>query len=467
MSERVHDVIIIGSGPGGYVAGIRAGQLGLDTVVVEKDPFLGGTCLHRGCVPTKALLHTADLLQHAREGAKAGVVCTEVRLDLAAAHIHKDRVVAKAAKGVEFLFRKNNVAWVQGTGRLAGPGTVEIVKGDGNIERRRARNVVLATGSRCGDLPHVKADGDRIINSDHALQLREVPGRLIVLGAGAVGMEFASIYSRFGSQVTVVELLERVLPLEDPEVSAAVDKAFRRLGVTIHTATTIESVTVADGVVRANGSNAKGEKVEVIADRLLLGVGRAAVLDGIGLETTKVKVERGRIVVDEFCRTAEPGIWAIGDLIGTPWLAHVASIEGVIAVEQIAGKNPRPIDPLRIPNCTYCSPEVGSIGLTEPQAKERGYQVKVGMFPFSALAKASILGETAGFVKIVADARYDEILGVHIVGPHATELIAEGSAALAGELTAEELIYTIHAHPTLHEAIHEAAEGVHGMTIHL
>ena len=467
MSERVHDVIIIGSGPGGYVAGIRAGQLGLDTLVVEKDPFLGGTCLHRGCIPTKALLHTADLLQHAREGARAGVVCTEVRLDLQAAHTHKDRVVAKSAKGVEFLFRKNNVAWVQGQGRLAGPGTVEIVKGDGSVERRRASNVVLATGSRCGDLPHVKPDGDRIINSDHALQLREVPGRLMVLGAGAVGMEFASIYARFGSQVTVVELLDRVLPLEDPEVSAAVDKAFRRQGVTLHTATRIESVTVADGVVRAGGSNAKGDKVAVEADRLLLGVGRAAVLDGIGLETTKVKVERGRIVVDELGRTTEPGIWAIGDLIGTPWLAHVASMEGVIAVEAIAGKKPRPINPLRIPNCTYCSPEVGSIGLTEPQAKERGYQVRAGMFPFSALAKANILGEAVGFVKIVADAKYDEILGVHIVGPHATELIAEATAALAGELTAEELIGAIHAHPTRHAAIHEAAEGVHGSYIHL
>jgi len=467
MSERVHDVIIIGSGPGGYVAGIRAGQLGLDTLVVEKDPFLGGTCLHRGCIPTKALLHTADLLQHAREGARAGVVCTEVRLDLQAAHTHKDRVVAKSAKGVEFLFRKNNVAWVQGHGRLAGPGAVEIVKADGSVENRRAKNVVLATGSRCGELPHVKPDGDRIINSDHALQLREVPGRLMVLGAGAVGMEFASIYARFGSQVTVVELLDRVLPLEDPEVSAAVEKAFRRQGVTTHTATRIDAVTVADGAVQASGSNAKGEKVEVVADRLLLGVGRAAVLDGIGLETTKVKVERGRIVVDEFGRTGEPGVWAIGDLIGTPWLAHVASMEGVIAVEAIAGKKPRPINPLRIPNCTYCSPEVGSIGLTEPQAKERGYQVRVGVFPFSALAKATILGEAVGFVKIVADAKYDEILGVHIVGPHATELIAEASAALAGELTAEELIGTIHAHPTLHEAIHEAAEGVHGSYIHL
>ena len=467
MSERVHDVIIIGSGPGGYVAGIRAGQLGLDTVVVERDPFLGGTCLHRGCIPTKALLHTADLLQHAREGGKAGVICTEVRLDLNAAHTHKDRVVAKSAKGVEFLFRKNNVASVQGTGRLAGPGTVEIVKADGSVECRRTRNVVLATGSRCGDLPHVKADGDRIINSDHALQLREVPGRLMVLGAGAVGMEFASIYSRFGSQVTVVELLDRVLPLEDPDVSAAVDKAFRRQGVAIHTATKIESVAVANGVVRASGTNAKGEKVEVDADKLLLGVGRVAVLDGIGLETTKAKVERGRLVVDEFCRTAEPGVYAIGDLIGTPWLAHVASMEGIIAVEHIAGRKPRPINPLRIPSCTYCSPEVGSIGLTEPQAKERGYAVKTGVFPFSALGKAAILGDTTGFVKLVAEAKYDEILGVHIVGPHATELIAEASAALAGELTAEELIHTIHAHPTLHEAIHEAAEGVHGMYIHL
>ena len=466
MSTSQPDVVIIGSGPGGYVAAIRAGQLGLDTVVIERDPFLGGTCLHRGCIPTKALLHTADLLQQARDGGKAGVMCSQISLDLKAAHDHKRKVVTKAAKGVEFLFKKNKVRWVQGTARLVGARTVEVAKADGTSERLQPKHVVLATGSRCGDLPHIKADGDRIINSDHALELQQVPASLLVLGAGAVGMEFASIYSRFGSKVTVVELLDRALPLEDPAVSAEVEKAFRRQGIALHTGTRVEEAKVDGGVVKCRAVTAKGEMLALEAERLLLGVGRTAVLKDIGLESTKVKIERGRIVVDPFCRTHEEGVYAIGDLIDTPWLAHVASAEGVLAVEHIAGKNPRPIDYGQVPSCTYCWPEVGSIGLTEPEAKAKGYEVRVGSFPFSALAKASILGESVGFVKIVADAKYDEILGVHIVGPHATELIAEASAALRGELTAEELAYTIHAHPTLHEAIHEAAEAVHGKAIH-
>ncbi len=467
MATVEHDVLIIGSGPGGYVAAIRAGQLGLDTCVVERDPFLGGTCLHRGCIPTKALLHTADLLQEAREGAKFGVVCGEVRLDLAAAHSHKTKVVAKNAKGIEFLFRKNKVAWVQGTARLLGKGAAEIARPDGNVEQRKARHIILATGSVCGDLPHIKADGDRIINSDHALELPAVPERLLVLGAGAVGMEFASIFARFGAKVTVVELLERVLPLEDPDVSAEVEKSFRRQGITCHVATRVEEVTAGEGVIRAHALNAKGEELRFEADRLLLGVGRTAVFKGIGIETTQVQVERGRVVVDEFCRTHEPGLYAIGDLINTPWLAHVASMEGILAVEHIAGRNPRPIDYRQVPNCTYCHPEVASIGLSEPQAKEQGYEVRTGSFPFSANSKAAILGESAGFAKIVADAKYDEVLGVHIVGAHATELIAEAEAAMRGELTAEELIHTIHAHPTLHEAVHEAAEAVHGASIHI
>ncbi len=467
MSTTQPDVVIIGSGTGGYVAGIRAGQLGLDVVVIEKDPFLGGTCLHRGCIPTKALLHTADLLQQARDGAKVGVVCSQVTLDLKAAHDHKRRVVAKNSKGVEFLFKKYKVRWQQGTARLAGGRTVEVTKPDGTSERMQPRFVILATGSKCGDLPHIKADGDRIINSDHALELPQVPATLLVLGAGAVGMEFASLYSRFGSKVTVVELLDRVLPMEDAAVSAEAEKAFRRQGMVVHTATRVEEAKVDGGMVRCRAVNAKGEELKLEAERLLLGVGRVAVFKEIGLESTKVKVERGRLVVDQFCRTHEEGIYAIGDLIDTPWLAHVASAEGVLAVEHLAGKNPRPIDYHQIPSCTYCWPEVGSIGFTEAEAKAKGYEVRIGSFPFSASGKAAILGDTTGFVKIVADARYDEILGVHIIGPHATELIAEGSAALAGELTAEELAYTIHAHPTLHEATHEAAEAVHGHQIHI
>ena len=467
MANVQHDLIVIGSGPGGYVAAIRAGQLGLDTLVIEKDTSLGGTCLQRGCIPTKALLHTADLLQHAREGAKFGVVCGEVTLDLKAAHAHKDRVVLKNSKGVEFLFKKNKVAWVQGTGKLLGKGVVEITRADGSVEQRQAKHIVLATGSMCGDLPHIKADGERIINSDHALKLPEVPGRLLVLGAGAVGMEFASIFHRFGAKVTVVELLDRVLPLEDTEVSAEVDKSFRKQGITTHVATRVEEVKVEGGVVHARAVTAKGETLQLEADKLLLGVGRVAVFKGIGLENTQVQVERGRLVVDEFCRTHEPGVYAIGDLINTPWLAHVASMEGIMAVEHLAGKNPPPIDYRQVPSCTYCHPEVGSIGLTEAQAKDKGHDVKTGSFPFSAIGKAAIIGETGGFVKIVADAKYGEILGVHIVGPHATELIAEASAALRGELTVDELVHTIHAHPTLHEAIHEAAEAVHGAAIHI
>jgi dihydrolipoamide dehydrogenase len=467
MSPTQPDVVIIGSGPGGYVAAIRAGQLGLDTVVVEKDPFLGGTCLHRGCIPTKALLHTADLLQAARDGAKFGVVCPQVTLDLKAAHDHKRKVVTKSSKGIEFLFKKNKVRWMQGTGRLVGGRTVEVVKPDGSAERLQPKSVILATGSRCGDLPHIKADGDHIINSDHALELQQVPASLLVLGAGAVGMEFASIYSRFGAKVTVVELLDRVLPLEDAAVSAEAEKAFRRQGVVVHTATRVEEATTGGGGVRCRAVTAKGEELAIEAERLLLGVGRTAVLKDIGLESTKVRIERGRIVVDPYCRTHEEGIYAIGDLIDTPWLAHVASAEGVLAAEHIAGKSPRPIDYHQVPSCTYCSPEVGSIGYTEAQAKAKGYEVKLGSFPFSASGKAAILGDSTGFVKIVADARYDEILGVHIIGPHATELISEASAALRGELTAEELSYTIHAHPTLHEATHEAAEAVHGHQIHI
>ena len=467
MANPQHDLIIIGGGPGGYVAAIRAGQLGKDVVVVEKDAALGGTCLLRGCIPTKALLHTADLLQQARDGATFGVVADNVRLDLAAAHKHQQKTVTKSSKGVEFLFRKNKVKWLHGAGRLLGGGQVEVTAPDGQKTTISGRTIVLATGSRCGDLPMVKADGDRIINSDHALELAEVPGTLLVLGAGAVGMEFASIYARFGSQVTVVEMLDRVLPLEDPDVSKEVERAFRRQGIPCHTSTALAEVKVEDGKVVARGKKASGEEVAFEADRLLLAVGRVAVTEGLGLENTQVKLERGRIVVDADLRTGEPNVYAIGDLINTPWLAHVASAEGIHAVEHAAGLNPPRIDYNQVPSCTYCWPEVGSIGLSEPKAKQAGYDVRVGSFPFSAIAKATILGESIGFVKIVADAKYDEVLGVHIVGPHATELIAEAEAALRGELTSEELVHTIHAHPTLHEAIHEAAEAVTGAAIHI
>lgn len=467
MTTTQLDLVIIGAGPGGYVAAIRAAQLGLSVTVVEKDPSLGGTCLHRGCIPTKALLHTADLLQHARESKKFGVTCGEVQLDLTAAHDHKRKVVTKNAKGIDMLFRKHGITRVHGSGALAGGTTVEVHGSDGADERLEARHVILAAGSRCGELPHIKPDGTRIINSDHALELDRVPSTLLVMGAGAVGMEFASIFSRYGSKVTVVELLDRVLPLEDEAVSAEVHKAFRRQGITVHTGTRVEEVATGDSGVSCRATGADGKALALEAELLLLAVGRAAVLDNLGLDHTGVKVDRGRVEVDEFCRTAEPDVYAIGDLIATPWLAHVASAEGVLAVEHMAGKNPRPINYRQVPSCTYCYPEAASIGFTEAQARDAGHEVAVGTFPFAASGKAAILGENTGFVKVVAEKRYDEILGLHIVGPHATELIGVGSAALRGELTVQELSRTILAHPTLHETIHEAAEGVHGMTIHL
>lgn len=466
MTATQPDLVIIGAGPGGYVAAIRAAQLGLSVTVVEKDPFLGGTCLHRGCIPTKALLHTADLLQHARDGGKFGVVCSEVRLDMAATHEHKKRVVTKNAKGVEMLFRKHAITWIQGIGSLLGGTAIEVTSADG-IQKLEPGHVILATGSRCGDLPHVRPDGQRILNSDHALELAEVPSSLLVLGAGAVGLEFASVFSRFGAKVTVVELLDRVLPNEDEAVSAEVQKAFRRQGITIHTGTRVEEVVAGDAGVSCRATGPDGKDLTLEAEKLLLAVGRTAMLEGLGLDRTRAVVEKGRVVVDTFCRTAEPHIYAIGDLIATPWLAHVASAEGILAVEHLAGKNPPPINYRQVPSCTYCHPEVGAVGLTEAQARAAGYDVAVGVFPFTASGKAAILGASAGFVKIVAETRYDEILGVHCVGPHATELVGEASAVLRGELTVEDVVRTIHAHPTLHEAIHEAAEGVHGMTIHL
>jgi len=467
MADPQHDLVVIGAGPGGYVAAIRAAQLGMSVAVVERDTALGGTCGLRGCIPTKALLHTADLLEQARSGSTFGVNCGEVTLDLAKAHQHREKVVKKSAKGVEFLFRKNKITWLQGHGRLTGGGAVEVTAGDGATTSVTAKNILLATGSRCGDLPHIKPDGDRILNSDHALVLDQVPSSLLVVGAGAVGMEFASIYSRFGAKVTVVELLDRVLPLEDPDVSKEVERQFKRQGIEIHTSTAIEEVAVGEGGVACKAKGKDGGEQSFEAERLLLGVGRAAVIDDLGLDGTKVVVEKGRIVVDEHYCTGEPGVFAVGDLINTPWLAHVASMEGVHAVEFMAGENPPLINYRQIPSCTYCWPEVGSIGLTEPQARDAGHDVRVGTFPFSAIGKASIIGETGGFVKIVGEAKYDEILGVHIVGPHATELIAEAEVALRGEMTSEELVHTIHAHPTLHEAIHEAAEAVLGDPIHM
>jgi len=463
---RQFDVAIIGSGPGGYVAAIRAAQLGLKTALVEKDAALGGTCLHVGCIPTKALLHSADILDAAREGPKFGVLTGKVELDLAAVHKYRTDVVRRQARGVEYLMKKNNVTVIQGHGRLRGPGRVEVKPASGAAETVAAKNVILATGSAARLLPGLEADGRRVITSTEALSLHAVPKSMLILGAGAVGVEFASIYSRFGSKVTLVEMLPRVLPIEDEEVSAEMHKALKRRGIEVRVGSKVESVKVLDKEVEIQAQSQKG--VETLkGEVLLVAVGRRPLTGDVGLDTTKAQLDRGYVKVDARMQTSEPGLYAIGDILPTPMLAHLASHEGLVAAEAIAGKNPRPIDYDHVPNATYSDPEVASVGLTEAAARARGHKVKTGQFPFPPLGKGRILGVQEGFVKIVADERYDELLGVHIIGPKATELIGEATLGLTLETTVEEIEHAIHAHPTLSEAMGEAALALHGRGIHL
>ncbi|HEV8629648.1 MAG TPA: dihydrolipoyl dehydrogenase [Thermoanaerobaculia bacterium] len=460
-------MVIVGSGPGGYVAGIRAGQLGLKVVVVEKDPKLGGTCLHRGCIPTKALLHSAEVLDTLRKADSFGVIAGEVKLDVAKAHDHKRKVVDKNARGIEGLFKKNKVTGIlQGTGKLVEPHTVEVAKAGAETQRLSARYVMIATGSVPREIPVAKTDGKKVLNSDHILELERVPKSLIVLGAGAVGTEFASIFRSFGSEVTIVEMLPRLLPVEDEEVSAELARAFKKRGIEALVDAKLSKVETTDAGVRATVEH-KGKERVLEAEILLVAIGRAPVTAGLGLEALGIEVDRGYVKVDGLMRTKVPHIYAIGDVVpNKPWLAHVASAEGILAVEHIAGRAVRPLNYERVPGVTFCDPEVASIGLTEAKAKERGYDVQVGKFPFTALGKAAIVGKTEGFVKIVREKKYDEVLGIHIIGVHATDLIGEACAALQLETTAEELFRAVHPHPTLSEAVAEAAHATHGAAIH-
>jgi dihydrolipoamide dehydrogenase len=468
VSDATFDVVVIGSGPGGYVAAIRAGQLGLRTALVERDPFLGGTCLHRGCIPTKALLENAaryqDLLHAGDFGLRVG---GEIAVDWDRVQERKRGVVQQLAGGVKGLLRKQKVEVVTGWGRIDGPRKV-VVRAEGAAgpapRTLDTRHIVIATGSVPRAVGAAPFDGERILSSDHVLELASIPTSMAIVGAGAVGVEFASIYDHFGTQVTLVEALPRLLPIEDEEVSGELGKAFAKRGIDVRTGTKLARAERSPGGVRVSLEGKKGGEIEV--EKLLVAIGRAPVSDGIGLETVKARVDRGYVQVDEWCETAEPGVYAIGDVIPTPWLAHVASMEGVMVVERIAGSDVRPVPYGETPNCTYCDPEVASVGLTEAHAREAGYDVRVGKFPFAASGRAKIAGHTGGFVKIVADAEYDEVLGVHIVGYKATELIAEAGAVLRLEGTVEELIRTIHAHPTLAESVHEAAHAVHGHAIH-
>lgn len=458
-----YDVIVIGSGPGGYVAGIRAGQLGLKVAVVERDPFYGGTCLHRGCIPTKALLHTATVLDEIREAGGIGIEVGEPKLDMEKAQKNKQKVVDSNARGIVGLFKKYKVEGITGTGKIVGAGKVEVT-GEGGAKTLTTRNVLVATGSVPREIPIAPSDGERILTSDHILRLGRVPASLAVLGGGAVGTEFASMFTAFGSKVTLVEMLDRLLPAEDEEVSKEVQKAFRKRGIEVKTGTKLTGVEKTDGGVRLSF---EGTEDKVEAEALLVAVGRAPYTEGLGLDSVGIETQRGYLEVDALGRTEAEGVWAIGDVITRgPWLAHKASAEGIVAVEEIAGHPTRPVDPKRVPSVVFTEPEVGSIGLTEAAAREAGYDVAVGKFPFAAVGKAKIEGKTAGFFKIVRDTRYDEVLGVHIVGAHATDLIAEACAALQVEATTEDLFRAVHAHPTLAEGMAEAAHAAHGAAIH-
>ncbi|MEM7261665.1 MAG: dihydrolipoyl dehydrogenase [Planctomycetota bacterium] len=461
------DVVVIGGGPGGYVAAIKAGQLGLKTAMIEKDPKPGGTCLHRGCIPTKALLQSAHVLDLAGEGSKYGVKIEGASLDLPGVMKFKERVVKKNAGGVEYLLKKNKVTSINGFASLESKTSIAVDLGDGKKGQVTAKNIVLATGSVAARPGFLDFSNDRIITSDEALKIGDVPKHITVLGAGAVGTEFASIFKSFGSEVVLVEMLPRLLPLEDHDCSEELLKAFKKRGIECRVGTKLEKADPKAKHVEIELS-ADGKTEKFKTDILLCAIGRWPFTDGLGLDKVGVKVENGFVVTDSDQRTSVPNIYSIGDInANTPLLAHAASAEALVAVELIAGKNPPRIDPLRIPSATYCHPEVASVGLSEQAAKEQGHEVKAFKFPMTALGKGGIVGATHGFFKLVSDAKYGEILGVHIIGDHATDLIAEGCAVLGLESTAADLAHIVHPHPTLSEGLMEAAHGLTGGAVHI
>ncbi len=462
-----YDVAIIGSGPGGYVAAIRAGELGLKTVVVEKDPYLGGTCLHVGCIPTKVLLHHADVYEHIKNGAELGFEIAGVKVNWANVMARKSKIVTKHAKGIEFLFKKNKVEWVQGWGKYDGPGRVAVEK-DGKRSIIEANNVLLVSGSEAKSLPGIEPDHKTILTNRSILELPDIPKTLIVVGAGAVGVEFASIYNSFGTQVTILEALPRVVPVEDEEISAELEKTYKKKGINIFTGCAVDGVKKDAKGVTVSFKDKDGKAQTLQAEKLLLAVGRKAMTDNCGLEKSKAKVERGFVHVNEVMETDEPGLFAIGDIVaGLPQLAHAAMMEGIVAVTHIAGKPTHRILKTRIPNATYCEPQIGSIGLTEKQARDAGHQVKIGKFPFLGNSKATILGNHGGFIKVVSDEKYGEVLGIHIIGPLATEILSEAATVLNLEGTVDDMMNMMHAHPTVWEGMGDAFASVRGLQINV
>lgn len=457
------DVAVLGGGPGGYVAAIRAAQLGKSVALIDIDR-LGGVCLNWGCIPTKALLKNAEVLNTVKNARKFGITISDYEVDFTAAIKRSRQTAERLSKGVEFLMKKNQIKVFAGSGRLTSPTTLEVT-GDGELQQVEAATIVLATGARNRTFPGMETDGEKVISSREAMILEAPPEKMIIIGAGAIGVEFAYFYNEFGTEVHLVEMLPQILPVEDEEVAKELEKSFLKSGIKIHKNTKVEKIKREGDGVQVHVTT--GEDQQVLAgDIALVAVGVTGNIEGIGLEEAGITTDRGAITTNEFQQTSIPNIYAIGDVAGPPWLAHVASAEGRIAVEHAAGKEPKPLDLSNIPGCTYCHPQVASLGLTEEQAREQGLDIKIGKFNFRAIGKALAVGESAGFAKLIFSAEYGEILGCHIIGPEATELLAELGIAKALEATWIDIANTVHAHPTLSEIVMEAAADAFGEAIH-
>jgi dihydrolipoamide dehydrogenase len=460
-----YDLIVIGSGPGGYVAAIRASQLGMKVGVVEKAE-LGGICLNWGCIPTKALLKSASVFEYIKHAKDYGIEVKDAKADLPGM-VKRSRDVANGmSKGVQFLFKKNKIDQIAGHGKLKKGSKVEVTDASGKKTDYEAKHIIVATGGRSRELPNLKIDGKKIVGYREAMVLEEQPKRLLVVGSGAIGVEFAYFYNSIGTEVTIVEFLPRIVPVEDEEVSKALDRAFKKAGMKIYTNSEVTKVDTTGKACVASVKTPDGE-IKIEADVVLSAVGIATNLEGIGLEDVGVKTDKGKVIVDDFYKTNVSGVYAIGDIVKGPALAHVASAEGIICVEKITGHNPQPLNYNNIPGCTYCTPEIASVGFTEEAAKKAGYEIKVGKFPFTASGKAKAGGNADGFVKVIFDAKYGEWLGAHFIGANVTEMIAEVVVARNLETTGHEIVKSVHPHPTMSEAIMEAAAAAYGEVIHI
>jgi len=461
-----YDLIVLGSGPGGYVAAIRGAQLGLKTAIVERE-LLGGICLNWGCIPTKALLRSAEIFHYMSHAKDYGLAADKISADLDAVVKRSRGVASQLNKGVTGLMKKNKIDVHMGTGKLVAKGKLAVTDKDGKTTELSAKNIIVATGARARDLPFAKADGKRIWTYRHAMTPAEMPSKLLVIGSGAIGIEFASFYNDMGSDVTVVEMLDRLVPVEDKDVSAHLEKALKKQGMTILTKAGVDKLDVSAAGVKASIKDKDGKVTMSDFSHVIVAIGIVPNTEEIGLEALGIKTERGHIVTDGACRTNVDGIYAIGDVTAPPWLAHKASHEGVIAAEAIAGKHPHPMDPRNIPGCTYCRPQIASVGLTEAKAKEAGYEVKVGMFPFIGNGKAIALGEADGFVKTVFDAKTGELLGAHMIGAEVTEMIQGYTVGKTAELVEADFMHTVFPHPTISEAMHESVLAAFGRVIHI